>query len=923
MTFTKPKSLLIAIIVSVLAAGCSKETPESQIKSAKDFLSKNDDKSALIQLKNVLQTNPDMGEARFLLGTVFLQQGNTSAAEIEFRKALEDKHPEYIVIPELAHTMLLSGQTKKLVEQYGSTNFNKPEADSNLQTTLANAYIDLNKADSAEMALTAALSANPEYAPALMIRARQKSLKDPDGGLALVEGILSKAPANYEAWKLKGDILLHSKAKPDDALVAFRKSIEISPKFLPSHLAALATLMQQNKLDEASTQLDQLKKIASGNPETKFVEAQLAYLKKDFKLAKSLSDELVRLASNNTRVLQLAGTIEFLTGEFAQAETYLTRAIQADPQNDFSQRLLISTFLRSGQADKALASLKALMAEGPFDPKAFSLAGEVYLQTGDAKAAEIYFSKALQPDPSNVGLQTALAVSRMAGGQSDLAFNQLESIAESSSGTQADVVLIRAHMQRKEFAKALAAVAKLEAKQPDKPDASTLRGRIQLAQKDVPAARKSFEKALAIDPSYYPAAATLAALDVADKKLGDARKRFESVLAKNPKNGQAMLGLTEIAAMQGAGKDELAALLKKAVEANPGDIGPRLLLTDLYLKHNDTNLALATAQGAVSAIPTSMELLDALGRAQQASGDLNQAIATFTKVTTEQPLSPSAQLRLADAHHANKNNETSEQIVRKALQLKPDYLEAQRALILLQMQAKKYQDAILVARSVQLQRPKEEAGFVLEGDIAAVRKDFDAAAAAYRAGLGARPSPLVAVKLHSVLLVSGKTADADRFATEWLKSAPKDVAFLSYLGDTAISRKDYASAQRNYSAVLQAEPDHSGALNNLAWVTLQLKGPNALAYAEKANSLSPNQPFFMDTLASVLSAAGEHAKAVEIQRKALKIQPSSELLKLNLAKIYIAAGDKSKAKDELEALAKLDAQRPHHLEAVELLKTLQ
>ena len=915
--------VLTALLVSVLLTACSDQSPEQQIQSAKEYLQKNDSKSALIQLKNVLQKNPGLGEARFLLGSLFLQNENPTGAEIEFRKALSAKYPESIVVPELARTMLLSDQARKVVDQFGSTRLNQPAADAALQTTLAIAYSNLGKVEAAEAALTAALSADPEYVPALMMRVRQKAANAPDDALAALEEVLSKAPANADAWKLKGDILFYAKARPDDALVAYRKSIEVGPTFLPSHLAALAALMQQNKLDEASTQLEQLKKFAASHPEAKFVEAQLAYLKKDYKLAKSLSDDLVRLASNNPRVLQLAGTIEFLTGDFSQAETYLTRAIQANPQNDFSQRLLISTYLRLGQADKALATLKPLMGKGRPDPKVYSLAGEVYLQTGDAKTAETYFSKALQPDPNNVELQTALAVSRMAGGQSDIAFNELENIADSSDGTQADLALIRAHMQRKEFDKALAAVAKLEVKQPGKPEASTLRGRIQLAQKDVAAARKSFEKALIIDPSYFPAAATLAALDVTDKKPEEAKKRFENVLAKNPKNGQAMLALIEIAAMRGAGKDELAALLKKAIEANPGDVGPRLLLIDLYLKYSDTNLAIVTAQSAVSAISTSMELLDALGRAQQVSGDVNQAIATFTKVTTERPLSASAQLRLADAHHANKNNEASEQNVRKALEIRPDYLDAQRALIILQMEAKKYQDAILVARSIQLQRPKDEAGFVLEGDVAAVRQDLYGAAAAYRAGLKIRQSPLVAVKLHSVLLTSGNTAEADRFATDWLKTVPKDSAFLSYLGDVALSRKDYISAQKHYSGILKLEPDNPSALNNLAWITVQLKGPNALAYAEKANTLSPNQPFFMDTLATVLSATGEHARAIEIQRKAVQLQPSSELLKLNLAKIYIAAGDKSKAKNELETLAKLDAKRTYHLEAAELLKTLQ
>jgi len=99
----------------------------------------------------------------------------------------------------------------------------------------------------------------------------------------------------------------------------------------------------------------------------------------------------------------------------------------------------------------------------------------------------------------------------------------------SDTGTSADMALISAHLKRKEFDKALAAIDKLEAKQPANPAAVNLRGRIQLAQKDPVGARKSFERALTIAPSYFAAVASLVALDVADKKPDDAKKRFENL----------------------------------------------------------------------------------------------------------------------------------------------------------------------------------------------------------------------------------------------------------------------------------------------------------------------------------------------------------------------------------------------------------
>jgi Flp pilus assembly protein TadD len=227
-----------------------------------------------------------------------------------------------------------------------------------------------------------------------------------------------------------------------------------------------------------------------------------------------------------------------------------------------------------------------------------------------------------------------------------------------------------------------------------------------------------------------------------------------------------------------------------------------------------------------------------------------------------------------------------------------------------------------IARGVQKERPKESVGYGLEGDIRASQKDWDAAIAAYRAGLQVEPSTALATKLHAATTKAGKAGEGDRVAASWMSAHPKDAAFLTYLGDSAAVRKDYAGAEKHYLAALQVQPDLALVLNNLAFATQQLHKPGAVAYAEKANALAPNQPAFMDTLAMLLSAKGDHARAVALQRKAVELQPENADFRLNLAKIYLAAGEKLQAKTELDAVAKLGDKHPLYPEASALLKAL-
>ena len=98
------RTALSALVATLLITGCGGETPESMVASAKDYLEKNDDKAAVIQLKNALQTNPDLAEARFLLGKAMLESGNPTAADLELRKAAELKYPADQLVPLMAKT---------------------------------------------------------------------------------------------------------------------------------------------------------------------------------------------------------------------------------------------------------------------------------------------------------------------------------------------------------------------------------------------------------------------------------------------------------------------------------------------------------------------------------------------------------------------------------------------------------------------------------------------------------------------------------------------------------------------------------------------------------------------------------------------------------------------------------------------------
>lgn len=916
------RTAVTLLLASLLLAACN-DKPELMLSSAKDYLAKNDSKAAVIQIKNALQSNPDLPEARYLLGTALLDSGDPAGAEQELRKALDMKYPQDAVVPQLAKALLAQGNARKVTEEFAKTDLAESSAKASLLVSLTSAYAMQGKAEQSKASLDAALLADPGFAPALLVQARQKAgQREFDQALAMTEEVLAKSPASSEAWMFKGDLLRYAKNQPEQAMAAYHKALDIKPDSLPAQVAVITHLLQQGKLLEAAQQIEHLKKTAARHPQTQFLEAQLAYQKKDFKLARQIVLPVLQLVPGSVQGLQLAGLVELQLNALPAAQDYLSRALQAAPNATLARRALVVSYIRSGQATKALNALLPGLNRDNVDPDLLSVAGEVYLLNGDLPKAQEYFSKAAEQSPQDGRKRTALAMTRLMSGETDAAFDELQGIARTDTGTSADLALISAHLKRREFDLALQAIDALEKKQPDKPFAAQLRARTLLAKNDVNGARKNFERALALDPHYFPAVASLAGLDLAEKKPELAKKRFEAVLAQDPKNGQAWLALAELASRTGAAKEETAKLIGNAVAANPTDVKSRLLLIDFNLRQKDVKAAVAAAQDGVTALPDSPELLDALGRTQQASGELNQAIASYTKLVAMQPLSPMPHMRLADAHLAGKDKEAALASLRRALEIKPDLLEAQRALIALALGSQKPQEALTLARSVQQQRPQEAVGYSLEGDIHAAQKDWANAAAAYRNGIKHVSAPELAVRLHAVLAVAAQGAEANKFAASWQKEHPSDAAFLLYLGDAALAGKDYASAEKHYAGVLKLQPDSALAYNNLAWVSAKLNKTGAIGLAEKANALAPDQPAFMDTLALLLSEKGEYAKALALQYKVLALQPQNPLFKLNLAKIHLKGGSRDLARKELDELTKMGDKFSGQAEVATLLTGL-
>lgn len=920
----QPVRLLVALWLSAVLAGCERADEADYLAGARARMEQRDAAGAVAQLKGALERNPDSVDARLMLGKALLATGNAADAVIELRKAMQLGAPDDQVLPELARAMLARREAAALVSEFGGRSLASAAANADFTTAIATAQAALGKSQEAQKSIAAALASQPDFGPAVVLRARLDAENGKaDDSLAALSSFLTRKPDHEPAALLLGDLTLRYKRDPEGALAVFRKVVAAHPRSVPARSAAANVLLLQDKPAEARAEVKALSEFAADHADTQFLVAQLSFVDRDYKACVEILDRLLAKAPDNVRMLALAGSAELAQRHYTLAVGHLARALKVSPELVATRQLLAQAFIRSGSPEKAVEVLQPVVDSAKADAASLLLAGQAQLLVGDGKRSAALFQRAQAAVKGQPALATSLALLQLARGDTAGGYQRLEAIAGSTATGQAEQTLASAKLQQGDLKGALQAVDRWIQKAPDGAAPQMLRGRILERLGDPAGAAAAFEKALAKDAQHYGAVAGLARLDAAAGAVDRARNRLEEAARADPRDVRPRLGLAELDDRLGLPDRAVMARLRDAITADPGESLPRLLLIDRLLAVGDAPAALVVAQDATAALPQDLGVMESLGRAQLASGDSQRAVSTFKRLASLQPGTARFHLRLADAHMAAGEHAPAGEALRKALEVEPGHLGAQRGLALLAAGQRRRDEAIAIVKSVQQRKPQSPDGYVLEGEVEAASGNWSAAAGAYRLALQRGRTTDLATKLHRSLAEGGKAAEADRWAADWLGDHARDTVFLYYLGSRASATRDWAQAEARYRQVLALQPRHAAALNNLAWALASQKKPGAVATAQQANEILPERASLLDTLAFAQESENQLARAVETQRREVEIDPRDAMLRLRLAKLLIRHGDRTGAAEQVDWLSRLGRNFAAHADVTALAQSLR
>lgn len=347
-------------------------------------------------------------------------------------------------------------------------------------------------------------------------------------------------------------------------------------------------------------------------------------------------------------------------------------------------------------------------------------------------------------------------------------------------------------------------------------------------------------------------------------------------------------------------------------------------LIGLHGRLRQFDKALAVAQDLDHKVQNNPSVLEILGRAETAAGDMLSAAATFSRLAALQPKSARALGLLAGAQIASKDLALARDTLKRAIALDPKYLPVRIALIELESRDKKFNRAMRLATELRETQSKSPIGDMLVGDVLMKQANFGDAIKAYEAGFAKAPSSALAIRRYKARNRSGQKDEALSELKDWV-NVNKDRAGQHVLASGYISVGRYEDAIRESKALLIDDEKNAVLLNNLAWLYQQKQDNRAVNYAERALVQAPNSPAIMDTLGWILLDPNTKnlSRALDLLRKAKSLAPRHGDIHYHFAVALNRNGKASEARRELQDLIDSQIKFSKIKEARDMLKKLR
>jgi tetratricopeptide (TPR) repeat protein len=609
-------------------------------------------------------------------------------------------------------------------------------------------------------------------------------------------------------------------------------------------------------------------------------------------------------------------------------------ALRLDPSKDDARLVLGHALISQQKFSDALAPLREYVEHEPRDYQGYYAAGLAYqgLRQWDASIESL--QKAARLDPASYEVHYALGLALAEAGQNEHAIGELqeaEKIRPSAPGVhdQLSRLLAKAgqeELARKEHAQYAAMVSRGD------PDAAAGKFNAQanqlLAAGDARAAADAYrsalradpnnpqlhynlslaldqlgdratehrelEKAIQIDPDLAVAHNQLGVLALQSNRTSEAEQEFKKAIAGDQSYAEAENNLGVLYNREGKDQDA-ATLYQQAIDSDPKYTKAFVNLGLLLAQHGQVAQGERQLRAAIQINSSDPEAYTALGMIQGKTGRGGEAVESFRKVVALQPASADAHLNVGIALVDQYDRTGGFKEFQEAARLAPQSPAVHYNLGRFYFETAKYEVA---------------------------RQELDEAL---------RLDPNYTPALYFLALAAKQDNDLPR-STELfekllaLQPENPDAQFL--LGQNLEHQGKTAEAMTHWKLALQADPNYSQALYNLARTLKKANDPEAQTYQDRYDQLQKDQQISdrvqqLGNFALAASNAQNWPQAFAQIQEAIQLCgscPEAGHLHKNLGWMYFRTGKLEEAEKEVGIALGLN---PNDADAKETLSAIQ
>lgn len=913
------RHVVLALAALLLVSGCDYFiSAESRLERAESRAASGDYRSALIEVKNALKSEPNLPKARLLLAEIALWLGDAQSAEKEL--GLVPAGTDAGRQADLqARIDLAMNRSQPLLDRLNA-------GDSQLSAARVALYRGqamqaLNRISEAEEQFRIAAQADPQLIPAHVgmvdtLIARNEITEAQQITAALIQS----NPDSALAWYSRGALLARTR-ETGEAVAALKRAQELAPKQLEvtrqaALLSTLAeTLLVAGQVNEARSASDALGKLIPGSPLALLMSSRVMMAANDYVNATQQLRRLVNSAPQFVQARLLLGIALLAQGNVQQAAQELTEVVNQAPQNLEARQLLAQIRMRLDDPDAALRVLVPGLQATPDGSQLSALADSIRLQAGPPETIKV-LEEALKETPANEALQVQLAAAYIQAGAAGKAVTVLRKGATVQKDPRRATLLLQAIQQSQGMPAARAEAAAIVDASPNDISIITAVAGFHARSGDFAAGRQLINRALAAKPDQPPLLFTLAQLEWSAKQTDAAAVALRRALQIDAKYDVARLALAELELARNntaAATDQLEQLRK----GGPHAARARLLLARMALSQEDGKRADLLVDEMLKAEPNRNDLRDLAGTMYLEASRFDQAIAQFSAGTAADPTNATLWLNLGRAQMGLGQTGPARESLEKALTHRPHWLPAVGALAFMDLQAGHNDAALRRIADLKQQRAGEPGVAALEGEVSMALLRYKEAAQAFAQAYEQRPSGMLAAKLYQARN-AGKLPNAVQPLEQWVQRTPGDLAMRALLAEAYVNAGQRVQAARQYEDILAVQPKHVPSLNNLAWLLHELKDPRALDTARKAHELAPNMAAVSDTLGWILVERGRVDEGLPILKAAAATADSGPEVGYHYAVALARAGSRDAARAELDKLLRDHASFPSRAAAQKL-----